>query len=549
MKKLHPSILSAITGLLLYAAWPDSPLTGLIFIAFIPLLWIDRQGIRRARFFGWTYLSMLIWNIATTWWILNSTVPGGMGAILANSLLMCVPWILFHWIRQRMGDSFGYLSLVVFWLSFEYFHLQNWGLSWPWLTIGNVFATHPQWIQWYEFTGTSGGALWIMTVNILLFLWLWQLTQHRNFNRQILMVAVALIALPILLSPFLNTPLPNLLPTTVPTPNPVSPATPTPDKIHLPNIVLVQPNIDPYEKVAAGTFEAQLALLIRLSESAIDSNTVLLIWPETALFNEENGGIEEDRMKELHFLRPLWDFLKNHPRLNLLTGMESFRLFNDRHSSTAFPNPGQNNYVERYNAAAILDSSGLLQVYHKSRLVPGVETLPFFLHFIDSWFEKFGGTTEGYTGQPDRTPLTTSDHTYSVAPAVCYESIYGEFLSRYVRNGANLIAIITNDGWWGNTPGHRQHQDYARLRAVETRRWVVRSANTGISCVIDPNGRVITSRPWNQPATIKISVPPETAKTFYVQYGDCISRIAILLTILLFAWHFFTILKTRTSRG
>jgi len=539
MKKFHPLLLSVLTGLLLYAAWPESPLTGLIFIAFLPLLWLERQGIRRARFFGWTYLSMLIWNAATTWWIWNSTAPGAIGAILANSLLMCVPWILFHWVRQRMGNNFGYISLIVFWLSFEYFHLQNWGLSWPWLTLGNVFATHPQWVQWYEFTGTSGGGLWIITINILLFRWLWQLTQHRSFQRPVLITALALLILPPLLSPLLTSPPANTAP----------PASPTPDKTHLPNIVIIQPNIDPYEKVATGTFDTQLHKLIRLSDSAIDSNTVLVVWPETALYNEENGGIEENYMKELHFLRPLWDFLDHHPQLNLLTGMESFRLFNDQHSPTAFRNPNGDKYVESYNAAAILDSSGLLQVYHKSRLVPGVETLPPFLHFIDSWFEKFGGTTAGYTGQPDRTPLTTADHHYSIATAVCYESIYGEFLSRYVRNGANLIAIITNDGWWGNTPGHRQHEDYARLRAVETRRWVLRSANTGISCVIDPNGRVTVSRPWDQTAAIKANIPPEDKTTFYVQYGDCISRIAILLTILLFAWHFFTILKTRTSRG
>jgi len=543
MKKLHPLLLSALTGLLLYAAWPESPLTLLIFIAFLPLLWLERQGIRRARFFGWTYLSMLIWNTATTWWIWNSTAPGAIGAILANSLLMCVPWILFHWIRQRMGNSFGYLSLVVFWLSFEYFHLQNWGLSWPWLTIGNVFATHPRWIEWYEFTGVSGGGLWIMTVNILLFQWLWQLAQHRVFKRQTLTTAIALVVVPLLLSLFLITPSPE-----VTTPGTLIPSVPTPDKTSFSNIVIVQPNIDPYEKIATGTFDVQLHKLIRLSDSAIDSNTVLVIWPETALYLEDSG-IEEDHMKENYFLRPLWDFLDRHPRLNLLTGMESFRFFNGRHSPTAFRIPNSDKYVESYNAAAILDSSGLLQVYHKSRLVPGVETLPPFLHFIDSWFEKFGGTTAGYTGQPDRTPLSTSDHTYSIATAVCYESIYGEFMSRYVRNGANLIAIITNDGWWGNTPGHRQHEDYARLRAIETKRWVVRSANTGISCVIDPNGRITTSRPWDQAATIKISVPAENEKTFYVQYGDCISRIAILLTILLFAWHFFTTLKTRTSRG
>src|ERR1700722_5021928 len=154
MKKNHPA--------------PLSPLPPLVFVAFIPLLWLDRQGVRRARFFGWTYLAMLIWNVGTTWGIWNSTIPGALGAILANSALMCIPWLGVHWIRQRMGNGFGYCSLILFWLSFEYFHLQNWGLSWPWLTLGNVFAAHPEWIPWYDVTGTSGGSLWILVVNVLL---------------------------------------------------------------------------------------------------------------------------------------------------------------------------------------------------------------------------------------------------------------------------------------------------------------------------------------------------------------------------------------------
>jgi apolipoprotein N-acyltransferase len=526
MKKIHPGLLSALTGLLLYAAWPESPLTPLIFIAFIPLLWLERQGIRRVRFFGWVYLSMLIWNIGATWWIWNSTGPGAASAILANSLLMCVPWLGFHWIRGRMGNVFGYCSLILFWLSFEYFHLQNWGLSWPWLTLGNSFASHPQWVLWYQFTGTSGGSLWILVVNVLLFQWLWQLVKHSSFTQRPLIAALALIILPVCLSWI----------------------TRSDDKITPAGyqIVIVQPNIDPYQKVVPGTFESQLQKLIRLSESAIDSNTALVIWPETALYNE-NGGIEEDHMRENPYLRPLWDFLNRHPRLNLLTGVESFRFFNDRHSPTAFRDGDK--YVESYNAAAILDTGGLVESYHKSRLVPGVETLPAFLRFLDSWFEKFGGTTAGYTGQTDRNPLITTNGTYKIAPAVCYESIYGEFLSTFSSNGADLIAVITNDGWWGNTPGHRQHRDYARLRAIETGHWVVRSANTGISCIIDPHGTITTSLPWDTAGVIKASVPARGGTTFYTRYGDCISKLAAALTILLFVWHLSTIIKRRTGRG
>jgi apolipoprotein N-acyltransferase len=528
MKKLHPLLLSSLSGLLLFAAWPVSPLTFLVFIAFIPLLWLERQGIRRKKFFGWVYLSMLIWNAASTWWIWNATAPGAIGAILANSLLMCLPWLGFHYIKKRMGPNIGYLSLVVFWLSFEYIHLQNWGLSWPWLTLGNVFAAHPNWIQWYEYTGTSGGGLWILIINILLFRLFPDPANKSPFAvRRALWVLPALVV-PLLLSLMLKSPLPGKEPTT--------------------NVVIVQPNIDPYEKLYTGSFDAQLQKLIHLSESAIDNQTVLVVWPETALYMDSK--IDEAHLKENYFLNPLWDFLRRHPSVNLLTGIESYRLFDDPHNGTAMLLPNSNRYIEDYNAAAILDTSGAISFYHKSRLVPGVETLPPFLHFLDSWFEKLGGTTSGYTGQKDRTVLSTSNHSYRIAPAVCYESIYGEFLSRYVRNGADLIAIITNDGWWGNTPGYRQHENYARLRAIETRRWLVRSANTGVSCVIDPNGNIIDPQPWDEAAVIKRSVPAlDHELTFYVQYGDCISKLAVALAILFFCWNIVTIIKTRSSRG
>src|SRR5579863_5223146 len=148
MKKLHPALLSALTGLLLYAAWPESPLTLLIFIAFIPLLWLERQGIRRARFFGWTYLSMLIWNIGATWWIWNASIPGALGAILVNSLLMCLPWLAFHLIRSRMGNNFGYASLILFWLGCEANPLQSVGQGQLRPQFCNVFAAHPRWVPW-----------------------------------------------------------------------------------------------------------------------------------------------------------------------------------------------------------------------------------------------------------------------------------------------------------------------------------------------------------------------------------------------------------------
>lgn len=530
MKKLPPLLLSLLSGLLLFTAWPVSALTFLIFIAFVPLLWLEQQGIRRRKFFGWVYLSMLIWNLATTWWIWNASEPGAAGAILANSLLMCIPWLGFHFVKARLGDKPGYISLMAFWMSFEYFHLSNWGLSWPWLTSGNVFATHTGWIQWYEYTGVSGGGLWILTVNLLIFLLLRKKIKEGSFHT-ITLIAIALVlAIPLAIS-YLMTPNAQ-----------------TTDSAAQKNIVIVQPNIDPYEKLSTGSFDAQLQKLIRLSEAAgIDSNTALVVWPETALYTEY--GFEEDSLRKNYFLPPLWDFLRRHPSINLLTGIESFRLYKNKQTATAKNMTGSSTWYDSYNAATILDSSGPIAFYHKTMLVPGVETLPPFLHFLDAWFEKFGGTASGYAGQTDRTILQTSNHSYRIAPAVCYESIYGGFMSAYIRNGADIIAVITNDGWWGNTPGFRQHLNYARLRAIESRRWVVRSANTGVSCIIDPSGKILDAQPWEKPAFIKQSVPATNTLTFYIRNGDILSKTAVAAAIILIIWTIIVIIKKKTNRA
>ena len=104
---------------------------------------------------------------------------------------------------------------------------------------------------------------------------------------------------------------------------------------------------------------------------------------------------------------------------------------------------------------------------------------------------------------------------------------------------------MTNDGWWGNTPGHKQHLQYARLRAIETGRWVARSANTGISAVIDPTGKIIETRPWDNATAIKYAIPVEASLTFYVRNGDYIYRIVSVLMILLIVWQIFGILRKK----
>jgi apolipoprotein N-acyltransferase len=527
LNRLLPLLLALLGGTLLSIAWPPLPFTPLLFVAWLPLLILENSQQRNWKFIGLTYLHMLLWNGLTTWWIWHASVPGAVSAIAANSLLMCLPWVGYRFIKRKKGVIIGGLSLLAGWMTFEYIHLQDWGLSWPWLTLGNGLATQPRWIQWYEYTGTSGGTAWILLVNILLY---FHWNQYRNEGvakkYPYRWIALVVLALPIGISNWIG-----------------SSRSDASSDMLMKEVAILQPNVDPYEKVSSyASFDLQLQDLIRQSETNITDTTSLLIWPETALYRM--GGIGERELKDRNpRFDSIWAFLKRHPQLTLFTGVESYGITTEK-TTNSIPAPdwlllpGQKGplYIESYNGAALLDSGGTAQFYHKSKLVPGVETLPGFLQILSAWFEEFGGTSGGYTPQTDRTVLTARNG-FKLAPAICYESIYGEHLSSYFQKEANLLTIVTNDGWWRNTPGHKQHALYAALRAIETRRWVARSANTGISGFISPKGEWINPQPYDTKACIRQSIPVlNTTPTFFVKYGDILSKLAMTFYVGVWIW-------------
>jgi apolipoprotein N-acyltransferase len=511
----------------LFFAWPVSPLTPLIFIAWVPLLYMAQQEVKRLHFFVYCYLAMLIWNTGTTWWIWNSTGPGAVGAIVANSLLMCLPLWGFHVFKTKYGNKAGSLALIAFWLSFEYIHL-NWQLSWPWLTLGNVFATHPGWIQWYEYTGVSGGSLWVLLANVTV-LNLLQ-TWKNGFKWKKFATAAAVLIIPFLTSALVN-PSGNDTSQTAQGQGPQD------------NVVIVQPNIDPYsEKFDVASTSGQIQKLITLSEQQVDTNTRLVIWPETAL----PVGVWQDQVDQTSYYQPVFQFINRHPNLTLETGIETFRNYGtEKTTNTARKNESNGTYFDVFNAAISLKANQPIQFYNKSKLVPGVETLPDFLLWMGAIFEKFGGTAGGYGHDKEAVAFKNKGNPYVTAPIICYESIYGEYVTNYVRKGANLLTIMTNDGWWANTPGHRQHLNYARLRAIETRKWVARSANTGISAVIDSRGELTASRPWDEAAAIKYAIPAIAGETFYVRNGAYIFGFAVFLLLVMLGYHFIMLLRTR----
>jgi apolipoprotein N-acyltransferase len=298
--------------------------------------------------------------------------------------------------------------------------------------------------------------------------------------------------------------------------------------------VLVQPNIDPY-KEKFGTIKPvdQLKRITNLAKTQIDKNTDYLIGPETAI----PEGFWENNLKEAWFIDTLSKIIDSFPQLKIVIGLSSYRMYINGQGRTAsarsYPDIA-NYYYDAYNTAVYLDSSENVQLYHKSKLVPGVEKMPFsrYLKFMNKFALNMGGSTGTYGFQENRTPFYSTYKKVNVAPVICYESAYGEFVSRYVRNGANLIFIITNDGWWGNTAGYKQHLVYARLRAIETRRSIARCANTGISCFIDQRGNFIQKSGWWTPVCMKNTINANDYITFYVRYGDYIGRILQYLSYL-----------------
>ena len=520
-KKYSPLILSLLTGLLLVFAWPVSAFTSLIFVAWVPLFFMADQEPKRIRFFLFAYLSMLIWNAGATWWIWNATAPGAIAAIIGNSFFMSVPLWGFHTFKTKYGNNTGYISLILFWLSFEYLHL-NWQLSWPWLTLGNAFAIRPNWVQWYEFTGASGGSLWVLLANVLIYN---SINNNNSIKRiAVIISTIAVLFLPLALSYF------------------VHPAN-TEAKTASTNVVIVQPNIDPYsEKFDVASTQGQIQKLIRLSEEKIDPDTRLVLWPETAL----PVAVFQSRVRVNIYYKPVFDFVNRHPEIALQTGIESKKNYGtEKATNTARVNENDGSYYDAFNSAMIIKANQPLQFYNKSKLVPGVETLPDFLLWLGAIFEKFGGTAGGYGHDKEAAAFKTTGNPYITAPIICYESIYGEYITNYIKKGANLLTIMTNDGWWANTPGHKQHLNYARLRAIESRKWIARSANTGISAVINSNGDILETRKWDTASSIKYAIPPTEGETFYVRNGDLIFKLALFLMIVLLGYHLVIMLKKR----
>jgi len=504
------------------------PHTGfLALFGIVPLLCMERiadlQG--RKRIWVYHYSAFVLWNTFTTFWVCNATVGGGLFAIFANSLQMSLVFGLFRLSKKRFSGSLPYIFLMTAWIAWERFYFDA-EISWPWLVLGNSFARTTWAIQWYEFTGTLGGSLWIWACNLSIFGLLVSLSDGSLFSWNGKAKSAAAIGLCLL---FLAPPAVSFV-----TERQYRGSMEEGEQLE---VLIVQPNIDPYNKFQAMTQAQQNGILLSMAEKSMkgrknDSTAapLLLIAPETF-----TGGVICGEYQRSQTWKGFVNFLKSYPQVSMLFGASTYDyIYTPDAPSYTARKVADGMWVESHNSALMIDGSADTQIFHKSRLVVAVEHTPYPRIFcpID---DMLGGVMGRCVGQDGISLLNVKDGDRSIplGCAVCYESVYGEYYTGYILEGARAMTIITNDAWWKDTPGYRQHLSYASLRAIETRRAIARCANTGVSAIITPTGEIQQPTPWWEPAVIEGRIPLRDDITFFVSHGDITGRVCTFVFLLM----------------
>ena len=511
---------SCISGVLLSSGFMPMPTFFLMFVGFIPLLWAEdvlskeREETAKWEVFKLSFNAFFIWNILSTWWIQNSSFPAGIFGNALNAVFMTIPFLFYHVTKKSMNQRAANLGFISYWMTFEIGHL-TWDLSWPWLTLGNSFAHMPILVQWYEFTGVFGGSLWILGINIWLFNGLFALEEETKGKFQLLLKPLLAFAFPILISIGMYY-MQNV------------------EIGEKAEVVTVQPNYEPHYQKFTIPQQQQFAQFMRLAEEKVTDNTAYVVFPETSF-----RGINAKNLEAEGVIQGLQSFVERYANLNLVIGLSAAIQYEEgeKHPKHVYTYCNADKtfcqYLDIHNAAIQLNNQATtIPYYKKSKLVPGAESMPFIgdLDLFKGLILDLGGAPGVSLGTQIERDVFSSKQG-KVAPLICYESVYGDYVTGYTKKGAEAFFVITNDGWWDNTAGHRQHMYLASLRAIENRRYVVRSANTGVSCFINSRGDIYNPSQYDEPIAIRDEIYLRDDLTFYSQYGDLIGRVSILVSI------------------
>lgn len=516
-----PLLRSLLSGLLLGAAFPPSPVPSLVFVAFLPWLTVFDEERSLGRMFRLSYAMLFIFHITTLYWT-GGFVHGRDGWMMAAGGVLLLlhpffflPFIMAAWgVRRTMGRAWGLAAFVLFWMTFEFFHMRG-EFSFPWITLGNSQATDTVRIQMAEVFSVTGLSLHILVFNILALAVL-RLTAEAPWpaNRRSILALVAAMVL-LYVGPMaygwmriLQFEHEDAARNTI-------------------RVTVVQPDIDPWEKWGKPTgekwiaYERQLAVLDSLTRDRAADEADLIVWPETAT--------------PFHLLLPGYaPWLERVQRLVadagavLVTGLPHARYFDSASAPITSRRIGESDrYVESYNSITTIAPDGSIgPVYGKVILVPFAERLPHAegLRFLIEPL-MWGVGISSWGQGTDTTVFTTCTRTgrdVHFSAMVCYESVFPEYVRTFVNRGAEFLVVVTNDSWWGNTSGAYQHAAIASLRAVEQRRWVIQAANGGISLAIAPTGHAIRRTSLYERTTFTTPIELRRERTFYARNGDLV---------------------------
>jgi len=489
--------LSITAGVLLGLSFPPVDLSFLTFPAFILLFFLSDKCDSNKQLAYYSYAGFVVWNLIGTYWLMMASLVAGIAAVLANAAIMTIPLVLFRVFSKRFDKKWLVALLQAsIWVSYEFLH-HNWDLSWPWLTIGNAWANQVSLIQYISATGHLGITFWVVFTSALAYLAL------KDKSRTLAIATTFSLLLPsgVSLLMFLNSTEPPASETT--------------------SVAVIQPNHDSYQSHGGlGSHSVLLDSLFSITNKVRNEDTELIVWPENAVdagiyMNSLTASMISDSAKK-------WNS-------SLITGTGLFTLYDEPPALYRDTMRGKaRNY---FNATLYVNADGDRSRYDKHNLVPIVERFPFveFFNAVDIFEWMDWGKIMQFGKGLEATSLKTEE--FITQGLICYDSVYPSWIRNFVQDEADFITIITNDGWWGNTSGHYQHFAYARLRAIEFDRWIVRSANNGFSGIIDPEGNVLQKTNYWERTGFTFDVPSKSTKTIYTKFGDWLGYLCLVLSV------------------
>ena len=401
--------------LLLSPGWLGGTGFTLLF-GLVPLLWISDSydASRRSwwKVFGWALLTFVLWNVSTIWWIWLATPVGPFAATIASSFLNMVAFMLFHTVSKKGPKALAYTLLVSGWIATEYWYTTG-DFSWPWLLLGNGFS-HEVWaVQWYEYTGIFGGTLWVLLSNILLYeAW------RRRRDAKAWTWAGAVVLLPILVSLGIFW------------------SYEAPDEGSV-TVSVVQPNIDCYDKFAAGTEQMQERLLLSMIEEA-PAGSDFIVLPETVW----PYAYDERYLPQAPVVTKIREILhEKSSGAMIVTGAETIVYYPPEERTETARQNERGAFYDKFNSTLGIDTTACLPIHHKGRLVIGVESTPTWIFKALKFLVIDLGGTVGQLGVGEPGPAFVHNGV-SVGTPICYEGLYGNFYGGFVREGASPADLV-----------------------------------------------------------------------------------------------------------